>query len=503
MLSYAEMKALVSDLSARMTKRKVQKLRLLSPTTLAMELYGFDAIAGASSKRWLVLVADPKFGRLHLLREAPPTDPYAHPFGDQLKKHIKGAGFVSIALLENDRIAELHFESKQGYRILILELLGSLTNCFLLDENRHILGSLRPMAPSRGLSQRDPWVRPPAAELPDKALRNRYSGTVEDELHNAVEADYANQENEAESESLRSAITKAFKRERDFIVRKMEKIDEEMREQSRFQEFRRYGDLLKAYLNTAEPVDGVVSVTDYDEEGNPVQVEIPVDPALSMQENMEAYFKKFRKGAKGSQKLGTHLSVLVSARSDLDSTLAELDKVGDDELGAFSKRSIVARVLKKYAPDDAPASEEQPKLSSTRMLPKVEPHLKPRACTSIDGWEILVGKGAAGNDYLTTQLANGNDTFLHVDGVPGSHVIIRSQGGELPPPETLMDGAMLAMYFSKMKTASKANVSYIQKKHVKKPKGAKPGLVVLNQRNTLTVRMDDARMARLLGKELG
>jgi len=504
-LSYAELQSITDDIARRLTKRKVQKVRMLSPHTIGLELYGFDQVKGETSKRWLLLSMHRKHGRLHTLSDAPTQPPFAHPFADQLKKHLKGAGFVSISLLNDERVIEMHFESKSGYPILIQELLGTRTNCFLLDEKRNILGSLHAIPASRELAQGAAWHRPEASGLPERALQNRFEGIQEEELHNAVESEYQDQEMGDQAEGLRASLKRALKREVDFIERKMKKIDEDLQEQSRYQEFRRYGDLIKAYLPNLKPEKGEVTVVDYDEDGNPVDVTIPIDESMTVQQNMELYFKKFRKGAKGSQKLGTHLNVLLSARNDARTWLKQAEILDDDALKEFAERPEIKRMLAKHE-QHLVAEEEREhlitgNLASTRHINHADVKLRPRRMQSVDGWEILVGKGAAGNDHLTIQIANGNDTFLHVDGVPGSHVIIPEQKGQTPPLETLLDAAQLAMHFSKMKNASKANVSYTQKKYVKKPKGAKPGLVVLNQRKSLSVRKDESRLNRLLGKQ--
>ena len=134
----------------------------------------------------------------------------------------------------------------------------------------------------------------------------------------------------------------------------------------------------------------------------------------------------------------------------------------------------------------------------------------PRRFVSADGLDILVGRTASGNDELTFRLARGNDLFLHVSGRPGSHVIIRLERGRPLPSETLIDAAYLALYYSlRNRSLSRAigaaaEVDYSPVKYVNKPRGASAGRVLLATHKTVRVRIEAARLKRLLeGRDLG
>jgi predicted ribosome quality control (RQC) complex YloA/Tae2 family protein len=108
-----------------------------------------------------------------------------------------------------------------------------------------------------------------------------------------------------------------------------------------------------------------------------------------------------------------------------------------------------------------------------------------------NGWEILVGKSAAGNDQLTMKIARPDDLWLHAEGMPGSHVIVRNPNAGTIPPDVLMKAAALAAFHSKGKNAGKVPVTYTRAGLVKKPKGAKPGLVTLQERKSLMVKPEE------------
>ena len=101
------------------------------------------------------------------------------------------------------------------------------------------------------------------------------------------------------------------------------------------------------------------------------------------------------------------------------------------------------------------------------------------------GWEILVGKSAAGNDYITMKLARPDDLWLHAEGMAGSHVVIRNPGKRDIPEGVLKKAASLAAYYSKGKNSTKVPVAYTRAAYVHKPKGAAPGSVVLGSRRTM------------------
>ena len=128
--------------------------------------------------------------------------------------------------------------------------------------------------------------------------------------------------------------------------------------------------------------------------------------------------------------------------------------------------------------------------------------LRPGRYRTSDGLEIWVGRSAEGNDHLTTRLARGNDLFVHVEASPGSHVVLRTAGRKEVPQESLLEAAELAVHFSKQRHAARATVHVAPIKDVRKPAGARPGLVHVLRGRTLSLRRDAARLARVLDARL-
>jgi len=105
-----------------------------------------------------------------------------------------------------------------------------------------------------------------------------------------------------------------------------------------------------------------------------------------------------------------------------------------------------------------------------------------------DGWEVIAGKTAVDNDYLSLKLAKPNDYWFHVRGMPGSHVLLRTGSGEAPNRDTLKQAAAVAAYYSKARHGGVVPVSCTQARYVTKPRGAKPGLVQIRKEIILKVR---------------
>jgi predicted ribosome quality control (RQC) complex YloA/Tae2 family protein len=159
----------------------------------------------------------------------------------------------------------------------------------------------------------------------------------------------------------------------------------------------------------------------------------------------------------------------------------------------------VRRLLKKYAAK-APSGPARPDRAKAGKLGKraIPPRLMPRRYATAGGLEVWVGRSDEGNDFLTTRLAAGNDLFFHLDGAPGSHVVLRTEGRSDPPSEATLDACELAVHFSKARNATRADVHVVPIKNVKKPKGAKRGLVMVHGGKTIHLRRMQTRLQRIL-----
>ncbi len=159
-------------------------------------------------------------------------------------------------------------------------------------------------------------------------------------------------------------------------------------------------------------------------------------------------------------------------------------------------------ILARYAPKPPPkrrAGRPAEKKLGKHVVPA---RLVPRRYRCSGDLEIWVGRSDAGNDHLTTRLARGKDLFFHLDGAPGSHVILRTEGRSDPPAEAILDACELAVHFSKFKNATRADVHVVPIKQVRKPKGAKPGLVMVHGGKTIHLRRMRGSLERVLAARI-
>ena len=243
---------------------------------------------------------------------------------------------------------------------------------------------------------------------------------------------------------------------------------------------RRNGELILANLHMAKPGQSALIVDDYFSDP-PEKRAIPLDPALSAQENSKRYFKLYRKGKLGKAYAEAQISGLADEIAYLEGQLENIEKCETlFELGEIREELIRERYLR---PEKAHAAKPANKASM------------PMRFVSSDGISILVGKNNRQNDTLTLQTARSDNLWLHAKNIPGSHVIVDFLGD--PPDATLLEAAMLAAYYSQARGSSNVPVDYALRKFVKKPSGARPGMVIYSTNRTRYVTPDFALVSSL------
>ena len=237
------------------------------------------------------------------------------------------------------------------------------------------------------------------------------------------------------------------------------------------EQWKRYGDLLLANVGTARREGDRIFVVDYFDQEMPT-VEIEGDAHRTLADLAEDHFRRYAKARNGVKVIEERLSTAEIAIERLQTQLRTIDDAverGDIEYLASLERP------------------PQPKIVS-RQGKKADAAFKgARRFVSSDGFEILVGKKAADNDFLTFRVARSLDMWLHAADYPGSHVVIRSSGKKQVPDRTLIEAAQLAAFYSDAREQPKAAVRYTPRKFVNKIKGGAPGLVRLASFRTLMV----------------
>ncbi len=269
-------------------------------------------------------------------------------------------------------------------------------------------------------------------------------------------------------ESLAGLLQRELKR----VYLKKKRQEEEWGEAQNADTFRLYGELILSHMDRVPRNASRVRLPNlYHARQEPV--EIPLDPRLPAPANAQRYFKKYRRAQKSKAQIKIQLERTQREARYLESVLYSLDGAGMEELEDIRQELIQTGYL---SPPHRKKERKPPPASGS----------EPLSFTSSEGYRILVGRNNIQNDRLTFHQTGREDTWLHAQKIPGSHVIIK--GAPFPPPEnTLLDAASLAAYFSKNRELSRVTVDYTQVKHVKRAPGGKPGMVFYKNFSSITV----------------
>jgi predicted ribosome quality control (RQC) complex YloA/Tae2 family protein len=260
--------------------------------------------------------------------------------------------------------------------------------------------------------------------------------------------------------------------ERNKNEKKIEKLLDTKRQAEDARIYQIYGELITANIYQITRGQTEANVVNYYEEEAPL-VNIPLDPALTPAENAQAYFKRYTKAKNSLAVVDDQIAAAEEEVRYLDTVLQQIENAGLADIEDIREELTEQGYLRARPGKIKKGKPKNPVLERY---------------TSSEGAVIYVGKNNKQNDYLTNRLASPNDTWLHTKDIPGSHVVIR---GDKFSERTLREAAMLAVYYSKARQSSQVPVDYTLVRHVKKPKGAKPGFVIYEQQKTLFVTLDD------------
>jgi predicted ribosome quality control (RQC) complex YloA/Tae2 family protein len=218
-----------------------------------------------------------------------------------------------------------------------------------------------------------------------------------------------------------------------------------------------------------------------------VEVDIPLEPQLSLIENANRYHRRYRKAERSIPQITERLRALELEIIGLRLEEEKLVKTN-------SEKPSMSDSLSSETVNEAQAGKaRKPIVSGSpdefRPSPETLVRRTAKVFRSSEGMQILVGKSSKDNDVLTLKVARSEDFWLHVAGYGGSHVVLRNpEKLQVAPKQSLLEAAQLAAYFSQARNAPKVEVHYTQKKFVSKPKGAKPGLVRLKEYKSISAR---------------
>ena len=500
------------------------------------------AVRGNEGNVRLLFSASPNHPRVQLTRlsrENPGTPPM---FCMLLRKHLTGARILEIAQPELERIVLFRLEAldELGDRVerrLVLECMGRSANLILLDGEGRVTDCVRRQegdltAGKRqvlpGLFYRLPEPRFGVPPLLERELRFRgEAGELEEpirDLYERVRAGeytpymlvrdgrpvdfsflpilqygpdtelrkyetfgqllddfYETRESQERTRQKGQDLIKSVTSARDRTARKLENQRRERAKAMDRERLRQWGDIITSNLYAMERgMSRLRAINYYDPDGG--EVEIKLDPLLTPQQNAAKYYKEYNKAKTAEQALtvqiekgGRELEYLNSVLENI--TLAEGERDLQEIRQELTETGYLRRPTKSKGREKRVAG-------------------RPMEFRSTAGLRISVGKNNSQNDQLTTKQAFKSDIWLHTQKIHGSHVILWLEGGEADA-QSLTEAAVLAAYFSQGREGRRVPVDYTPVKYVKKPAGARPGMVVYTTYQTAYVDPDGELVKKL------
>ncbi len=427
-------------------------------------------------KHTLLLSPDRSVPRLHLASRKHAARKLPDAFVLFLKSHLLRANLVSIGLLNDDRIVEILFRRQGKGRKIVFELFRPLPNIMITDDDHRILACFHPFpsgnTSGRQLALGSIYVPPLKREQAgaSNAIERSNAPAAQGAANSTAESLYERLSLDHEREVLRQDLARALRKAVARAKRKEDAVASDLASAERAEEYRTAGDAILKNVREIRKGERKVRLSGY--EGENIAVEL--DPLLSPAENAERYFRRYKKAKIGKSIIAERLAKVRSETA----RLAELaEKVGAADLGD----------LRALRTDIRQAGVELDGRGRVRTAAR-EPLPPGHRVFRFGDWDILVGRNARGNDVLTGKIARPDDLWLHAEGMPGSHVVIRNPRKDEVPSEVLLKAASLAAYYSAGRDAEKVSVAYTPVKYVKKPKGAPAGQVALARRRSLMAR---------------
>lgn len=300
-------------------------------------------------------------------------------------------------------------------------------------------------------------------------------------ISNTLNLFYTSKDNAERLIQKKSDLNKVLNNSLDRCNKKITIHQDTLREAADRDKFKLYGELITANIHCIPKNSKKVSLLNYYSE-NGEYIDIPLNENMLPQENAQRYYKKFAKAKNAFNYTSTQLEEAFNELEYIESVLQNLDcATNTQEIEEIRQELVKVGYL-----------NESKSTKNKRNNKALEPYLY----KSSDGYDIFVGRNNVQNDILTLKTASSNDIWFHTKSIPGSHVIVRKQIGDIPD-NTLVEAALIAAYHSKGKLSSHVEVDYTQVKNVKKPNGAKPGMVIYVNYKTIIVTPDENKIKNL------
>jgi hypothetical protein len=449
---------------------RVQRLDLSPKGSICLELFG----GTPPQKHWLALHGESLSSGCSMLSARPSKDPQKPPaLQKQFRKELVPTKIVNVELDEDAGVLTLRFQQPGG-KIRQLRIEASRIT------PRIVLTALKPSA-ERVLATVETRSSPLSKKgslysLPtDREEEDR--GHPSKKLASAPFPPKADIPAEIE---LQRRLKKIKKR----CLRLQVALKADLGKHQDCGLLYQWGEMLKPFSSALERGLSIYEIP----QPNGPSIVIPLDSRKDGKENLKDLFRKAKRSRTAREKVEPRMQEVEEALAMIDTLFLGLGSVPIEE-------KVLQEALSWVEKNDRPLHQ---RLGKGRKAPKRKPY---RAFRSTHDALIWVGRKASDNTELTFHRASGNDTWLHVRGSSGSHVIVKNTINKISA-DTLIDAAHLAVWFSAIRGVSRAEVQYTERKHVRNAgKGSALGLVYISQERVMYLAFDEGRLKRILESE--
>ncbi|MBI5233555.1 MAG: NFACT family protein [Deltaproteobacteria bacterium] len=426
----------------------------------------------------LLISLHPIYPRLHLTRKKYENPPRPKRFCAFLRSRIIDARIEGISVPEAERIVSISLskgsnDTRQNM-VLIAELTGKSSNIILVDSNSVVLDALRHFPQDGSPRAVVPGIR--LIPLSPPILKNEKPIPRDDNIswNEAADTYYSGIESVEEDKTLHTALRRAVGEAEKRARRLLNNLNHDKEQAIKDMEKTKLGELLIANFTSLKKGMRSIEVQDI---YNPLpeMITIPLDERLLPQDNARRYFRLAKKAKVCLGLLKQRIPEVNSELEYIEGIKFNIGNSGSEEaLNIIKDELIRAGYLKELKPL---ADKKKQPMERTEPITKLK---------TKDGLDILVGKSGLGNDLIVKKYASPEDLWFHAKDSPGAHVLLKCIG-KSPQEASIIEAAGFAARNSRLAAQSKAEVMYTEAKNLKKPKGAKPGMVKVLTYKTIMV----------------
>ncbi len=485
----ASLEVMVAALAEELQETFITKVHQMTPYHLLLRLRG----GGRGGERRLLISAAPREAGLHISSRRYLNPPRPLRFCAYLRHHFQGAKIKTIEKVVGDRIviiraARRHEEEKQ----LIIELIGKRGNVLMTRGEEMLIGALML---EKGTPQRLKTGSP--YQLPDPvcetATDNRPAilfetigindfrtrpEQLQTQYDNWFFPHYKKHYGDLETRNSSKALQQYQRR----LQKRVKKLTAEQEEKAKHIDDNRFGDLLKGEIHRLKRGCEKVVVTDY-YSTTLEKIELSLNPALSPLANMEKFYKNAKKAKRGLKLIGKRLLATEQEKIYAQELLFQLNcltadpdrEISDEEQELLElAAAITEKRGRRQQPDAAPRRPQ------AQVKNRNHKHRGVERIDGISGGIIYLGRNVIGNENIYRHLGSPNDLWFHVHNHPGAHVLLKNAPGTAACEEEKMQAATLAATNSKVGMEKMIDVTMIQVKYLRKPKGGRLGQLLLS-----------------------